>query len=219
MSKKKQQNELNVASIAALLSGDGLKNIAGAVDAPEEDVAKVLSSAIPTLIDQMKTNASTEDGAASLSKALGDHSGADLTDLSAFLGGVDTEDGAKILGHVLGAGQSSTADAMSERSGLSTSQVLKIMAMLAPLLLSLLGKQQNQVQQTQQVQQQAQPTGLGSAGLMSLLGGVLGGGSGAGQQQASNDDLATIAMSAFTGGSNQQSSSGGLLSGLLNLLH
>ncbi len=210
-------NELNVASIASLLSGSGLDSISQAVGADQEGVASVLSSAIPTLLENMKNNAATEDGAASLSQALQDHSGADLSDVVSFLGSADDEDGAKILGHIFGSGQQDATAAMSQSSGLSSGQVSSILFKLAPLLLTLLGQQQNSTQSANS-----------SAGVTGLLGAVLGGGSNNNSGNAGGLDLTSIALNALMGGGGnaapsepqeESSKPGGLLSGLLNLLH
>ena len=212
-------NELSIASIASLLSGSGLDSISQAVGADQEGVASVLSSAIPTLLENMKNNAATEDGAASLSQALQDHSGADLSDVVSFLGSADDEDGAKILGHIFGSGQQDATATLSQSSGLSGSQVSSILVKLAPLLLTLLGQQQNNTN-----------SGSSSAGVTGLLGSVLGGGSSSNSGSSGGLDLTSIALNALMGGGSsaaaasepepeESSSSGGFLSGLLNLLH
>ncbi|MBO6054914.1 MAG: DUF937 domain-containing protein [Oscillospiraceae bacterium] len=211
-----QNNELNIASIASLLSGVGLDNISQAVGADQEGVASVLSSAIPSLLETMKENASTEEGAASLSQALEAHSKDDLTDLATFLGGVDADDSEKILGHIFGSNQQQATTALAQNSGLSGNQVSSILIKLAPLLLTLLGKQQSSTN-----------SGASSAGVTGLLSSVLGGGLGAApSQQSAKPDLASIALSALlSGGAQQQqqqpaeedNQSGGLLGGLLNL--
>ena len=211
-----QNNELNIASIASLLSGAGLDNISQAVGADQDGVASVLSSAIPSLLESMKENAATEEGAASLSHALEAHSKDDLTDLATFLGGVDADDSAKILGHIFGSNQQQATAALSQTSGLSGGQVSSILLKLAPLLLTLLGKQQS-----------SSNSGSSSAGVTGLLSSVLGGGlNNAGSQQSAKPDLASIALSALLGGGQQpqqpqqpasEESNGGLLSGLLNL--
>ncbi len=223
--------KLSVNSIAQLLAGDGLTSISKKVRSGPNKVAKVLSAGIPVLLANMKRNASTLEGEASLGKALGDHSGVDTGDVVGFLKNVDTKDGKKILGHVLGDSQPDTVEKISRASGLSGSTVIKILAMVAPLLLSLLGNQQSQNTQPAQqtasplqllsgAQQQTQQQSSGGLGIFNLLGSVLGGGS----SQSSTGGLASSALSILTGGGasepepqQQESDSGGLLSGFLNL--
>ena len=210
------KNELNVSSIARLLSGDGLQSISKSTGAKPEQVASVVSNAIPMLLSGMEKNAGSKDGADSLSKALGQHKTGDVKDVGKFLDGVDTDDGKKILKHILGKNETATTKALAERSGLSASKVTKILAMVAPLLLSLLGNKKDEEEQQPQTQQ---------GGVLSLLGSVLGSGS---QQQSGGgnlDGLASMAMSILGGGSQetrepaQEESNGGLLSGLLSLFH
>ena len=66
-------------SIGSLISGGGLNAISKRTKVGQEDVAKVLSAGIPALVGGMRRNAGADAGAASLSKALADHSGADLS--------------------------------------------------------------------------------------------------------------------------------------------
>lgn len=73
------------------------------------------------------------------------HDGSLLDNLGGlFSGGVDssvTSDGAGILGHLLGGNTSTVTNAISNKTGVSTSTVLKILAIVAPILMSYLGKQ------------------------------------------------------------------------------
>ncbi len=231
---------LDLLSIGKLLSGDGLASISKKVRSSPAKVAKVLSAGIPVLLANMKRNVATQEGEASLGRALQDHSGKDTDNVVAFLKDVDTKDGKKILGHVLGDDQDRTAQEISRASGLSAGTVIKILAMIAPLLLSLLGNQQQSQQTVQQPaaqtaaplqllggaqQTQTASSGLGGLGLASLLGSVLGSGT---QQQtqaaapaaASNPALSLLGALLSDQGQDQpqqESASDGLLSGFLNL--
>lgn len=228
---------LSIASIGQLLQGEGLDTISKKVRTSPAKVAKVLSLGIPTLIAGMKKNVSTPEGDASLSRALGDHSGKNTEAVGDFLRDVDTKDGKKILAHVLGDRQEETTRELSRATGLSVSTIVKILALVAPLLLSLLGKQQSQAAQAAQPVQNAasplqllttpaQQTPAQSSGLGSLLGGLLGGGQAAQPaQQSSALNPASLLLGALTSGltSNQSAApaqedqSSSLLSGFLNL--
>lgn len=186
----------NLESIGRLLTGGGVAAIAKRVKVKQDDVKKVLSAGIPTMIAGMKKNVSSKDGENSLKRALGDHSLSDLSNPAAFLKTADLKDGKKILGHVFGAKQEEAVERISEASGVTKGKTLSILAIAAPLLLVLLGKQQQQ-----------QQSGLNLGG---LLGGLLGGGQ---QQSQPGPGL----LGALFGGSQQaqpQQQSGGLLSGL-----
>lgn len=143
-------------NLTDLLSGSVISSIAGQTGTSEKDTRNVLASALPALVGAMAQNASTEEGAESLAKALDDHTTAE--GLSGLLGKVDTEDGAKILTKILGGQNDAVQKAVAKRSGASKTDTTKILTMAAPLLLAALGSQKKK-------------TKTKSAGLGSLLGG------------------------------------------------
>ena len=185
---------------------------------PADKTASVLQMGLPILMGAMKRNASSADGAAGLLGALnGKHDGSILDNLGGlFGGGVDDsvkQDGAGILGHVLGGSQGNVANALSQKSGMDSSSVMQILQVAAPILLGFLGKQQRQ----QNVQS---PDALSG-----LLGGLMGG---AGQQQQKQQSLIEslldgdndgsiiddVAGMVLGGGSKKKGGLGGLLGGL-----
>jgi len=123
-------------------------------------------------------NASTPEGAAGLLGAVtGKHKGGILDNLGGlFQRGVDKEvenDGASILGHVLGGKQTGVEAALSKKSGLDMGTVSQILKVAAPILIGVIGKQVNQ----NNVQD--------SNGMGNVLSGLLGGGAVAGSKQQS----------------------------------
>ncbi|MBR6377586.1 MAG: DUF937 domain-containing protein [Oscillospiraceae bacterium] len=186
--------DFNLNSIGSLLSGGGVSAISKRTKLPKEDVAKVLSAGIPALVGGMRRNAGAAAGEASLSRALKDHSAADISNPGAFLKSSDLQDGKKILGHVLGDDQKELVEEISRASGVTKAKTTTILALVAPLLLSLLGNQNNS----------------SGGGLLSMLGGLLGMGGG----QSSGGLLGSL----FGGGQSQpqpQQQSGSLLGSLL----
>ena len=175
-------------SIGSLLSGSGLSAISRRARVNKEDVAKVLSAGIPALVGGMRRNAGAEEGAASLTQALADHSVDDTSNPGAFLKNSDLKDGKKILGHVLGNDQKALVDQIADASGVTKGKTTTILALVAPLLLSLLGSQNS--------------SNSSSGGLLGLLGGLLG--LGGNSQPAVQQPVQQPV----------QQSSGGLLSGL-----
>ena len=148
-------------NLTDLLSGSVISSIAGQTGTSEKDTRNVLANALPALVGAMAQNASTEEGAESLARALDDHTTAE--GLSGLLGKVDTEDGAKILTKILGGRNDAVQKAVAKKSGASKTDTTKILTMAAPLLLAALGSQKKK-------------TKTKSAGLGSLLTGLLGGG-------------------------------------------
>jgi len=170
--------------------------------------------ALPVLMQAMKKNAATPQGAEGLMGALnGKHDGSILDNLGdLFGGGVNADvvtDGSKILGHVLGNKQDNVANALGQKSGIDASSVAQILKVAAPILMGVLGKQarQNNV---------SSPSGVEG-----LLGGLLGGNSKQSEQSFLEsildadgdgsviDDVAGMVLS----GGKKKSGLGGLLGG------
>ena len=179
-----------------------------------DQTGSVLSMALPVLMGAMKRNASTPEGAQGLMSALSNkHDGSILNDLGGlFGGGVDQSvmnDGAGILGHVLGGKQPQVENALSQKSGMDTGSIATILKVAAPILMGYLGQQTRQ-------QNVSDSNGIGN-----LISGMLGGGNQANQQQSLIesfldsdgdgsilDDVASMALGGKKGGI------GGLLGGL-----
>ena len=199
-------SEFDLSTIGELLSGDGVSAIGKRTRVKTADVAKVLSEGIPSMISGMMSNASTDEGADSLSAALSDHSKDNIDDIASFLKGADLKDGKKILGHVFGDEMASTVAGISKASGVSKGKATSILSIAAPLLLSLLGTQQ-------QTQQQNSGFSLGG-----LLGGLLGGQSGS----SALTGLGAGLLGNLLGGSGEEEEKpkeGGILDSLLNIFH
>ena len=135
---------------------------------PTEKTADVLSMAMPLLLGAMKKNASNPQSAAGLMNALSSkHSGGILDNLGGlFQGGVNEsviQDGAGILGHVLGNKQTVVENALSQKSGVDAGSVAQILKIAAPIVMGYLGRQK------------AQSNVSDANGLSSLLGSMLGG--------------------------------------------
>jgi hypothetical protein len=208
-----------MSGILDLLGSDlGKTIISGVAGQTGQDTNKtsgLLTMALPVLMQAMKQNASTPQGAEGLLGALkSKHDGSILDDLGGlFKGGVDNnvmQDGEKILGHVLGGRQKNVQNALSQKSGIDAGSVANILKVAAPLLMGVLGKQtrQNKV---------SSPTDLGG-----LLGGMMKGNSPQQEQSFLEsildadgdgsviDDVAGMVL----GGSKKKGGLGGLLGGL-----
>ena len=114
-----------MSGILDLLNSDLGKSIisgvAGQTKQDESKTSSVLTMALPVLMQAMKRNAATPQGAEGLLNALNSkHDGSILNNLSGlFGGGVDSnvlDDGSKILGHVLGGKQQHVQNALSQKS-------------------------------------------------------------------------------------------------------
>jgi hypothetical protein len=145
-----------------------ISGVANQTGQPEDKTADVLSMAMPLLLGAMKKNVSSPQGAQGLINALSSkHDGSILNDLEGlFGGGVDSsvmKDGAGILGHVFGEKQPYVESALSQKSGMDTNSIAKILKIAAPILMGFVGRQK------------AQSNVSDSSGMNTLLGSMLGG--------------------------------------------
>lgn len=165
-----------MAGLLDLLNSDlGKTLVSGAsqqLGQNSKTTSSALTAALPLILGAMKNNASTPQGAQGLLGALSNsnHDGSILDNLGGLLGNADgMKDGAGILGHVFNGKEQNVAKAVSAKSGMDMSSVMKLLQMAAPVILGYLGKQtrQNNVSD--------------AGGIENLLGGLLG--SGAQQEQ------------------------------------
>lgn len=182
------------------LSDDMLGQISAQIGADKEQTAAAANGIFATLVGGLANNASSESGLASLGAALDrDHDGSMLDDLMGMVGGMmqggdapasNALNGAGILGHILGDRQETAAQQISQSSGLNVGQIMKLMPILAPIVMSVLGRAKNTggldlgglANILMGSAQNAQAGGFGDL-IGSVLGGVLGGGQQPQQQQ------------------------------------
>lgn len=134
------------------LNSDSVSQISKTIGAEPEQTQQAIGAILPTLMGAITRNASNDEGAASLHNALAnDHDGSILDHLGSFFGGGKPDavssratQGDSILDHILGNRRSRVEEGVSRSSGLSTSQVMKLMAILAPLLMGALGKRRKE---------------------------------------------------------------------------
>jgi len=120
---------------------DALAELGKKVGANPSQVKQVTQMGLPTLIKALSNNASTPKGAEALAGALDQHKDDDINDIIQYIKNVDTEDGRKILNHVLANKNQNVQTRLAKQAGLQTSQVSGLMSQLAPLLLGALGQQ------------------------------------------------------------------------------
>ena len=208
-----------MSGILDLLNSDLGKTIISGVsnqtNQPQSKTQDVLTMALPVLMQAMKRNASSPQGAEGLLNAINSkHDGSILDNLGGlFNGGVDANvlnDGEKILGHVLGDKQQNVQNILGAKSGLDAGSVAQILKVAAPILMGILGNQ-------------AKKQNVNSSnGIEDLLGGLIQGNS---QKQEQSflesildadgdgsviDDVAGMVL----GGNKKKGGLGGLLGGL-----
>lgn len=187
-------------SLQDLLGADqgthAVDQISQQVGAEPSIVNTAIQAALPMILSGLANNAASPQGAESLNTALEqDHDGSLLGNLgglgSMIFGGQQEAappprqaDAGGILGHIFGNSQGQVAQEVSNKSGLSLSQVAPILMMLAPIVMSYLG-------------QQKQQQGVGADGLGGLLGGLLGGGTSQAASQSSGNPMLDMASNAL----------------------
>lgn len=129
---------------SGLSGSDVFSQLGEKVDADPQKVEQIAGIGIPTLLEAMNRNAQTPEGAASLSKALDDHKNDDVQNVVGFFDKVDSQDGSKILDHLLGGKKDNVASSLSKKTGMDTQKVLGLLALLAPLVLSSMAKKKQE---------------------------------------------------------------------------
>lgn len=189
------------------LSDEMVGQLSEHIGAEPQQTVQAANGIFGTLLGGLANNASSENGLSALGSALDrDHDGSMLDDLAGMVGGMlqgggetsGATNGMGMLKHILGDRQEVAAEQISQSSGLNAGQVMKLLPILAPIVMSVLGKAKN------------------SGGLdLGSLAGVLMGGAQQAQQQDGMGDLLGNILGSVMGGGQQQSQGGGLLGSVL----
>jgi hypothetical protein len=179
------------------LSDDNAVNATSQKTGISKDIiGGLISAAVPLLIKKLTSNAQSQQGASSLLGALSQHT--DTANIAEQIANADTQDGAAIIGHILGSEQGADIAQLAQQSGISENQVSSVLSSIAPALMSSLS-----AANTANVQQATQQS---SGGLGSILGGLFGG---------SSSGAGSLLGSLFGGGKQDDGDDGSELLGLL----
>lgn len=177
------------------LSDDVVGQISEHIGAEPQQTATAANGIFASLLGGLANNTSNEGGLSSLGNALDrDHDGSMVDDLLGMVGGMiqgnqtsNATNGSGILSHILGGKQDTVAEQVSESSGLSFGQVMKLMPILAPIVMSVLGKARSQggldLGSLANILMGSAQNASQQGGMGDLIGSVLGGVMGGGQQQ------------------------------------
>ncbi|MDD2591869.1 MAG: DUF937 domain-containing protein [Erysipelotrichaceae bacterium] len=135
------------------------------INAKPSQVKEAAQLGIPTLLQALTRNTSSQQGARSLAKALDDHQDDNIDDIESFLDHLDPDDAKKMLKHILADKSDRVQTNVAKKTGLQTDQVSNLMTQLAPLLMGALAKQKREEK-------------VDENGLQGLLGGLLNQGGG-----------------------------------------
>lgn len=123
-----------------MMSSDALGMVSEQTGISQQDASAAMEVILPMLLQGMQgqaTNQSTQKG---FLDALMSHSQDDTSDVKKAIKKADTTDGAKIVNHLLGSNEEEIAAKAKKKSGLDTKTILKIMAIVAPILMAQMGK-------------------------------------------------------------------------------
>lgn len=189
------------------LSDEMLGQLGDHIGADKEQTAQAANGIFATLLGGLANNASSENGLSALGSALDrNHDGSMLDDLMGMVGGMMSgtapasgpTNGLGMLSHILGDRQEAAAEQIGQSSGLSMGQVMKLMPILAPIVMSVLGRAKSQ----------------GGIGLGDL-GSILSGSAQSAQAGGFGDLLGSVLGGVLGGGQQQQQGGGGLLGSVL----
>jgi hypothetical protein len=118
-----------------------LGNLSAQIGASPQQTGRAVEAALPLLLGALQRNAASPDGAAALGGALRrDHDGSVLDDVAGFFGEPPTGRDVRSLDHIFGGRRAPVENAVSRASGLDGSQVMQLLAQLAPLILGALAR-------------------------------------------------------------------------------
>ena len=123
-----------------VLQSGALEQVSGMLGVDGKSAESAVEYVMPMLLQGMQGQMKSEDTKYGFLQALNDHSKQDTRDLRKAVQDADVDDGAKIVKHLLGAQEEEVAAKATKKSGLDTKTILKIMAILAPILMSKMGQ-------------------------------------------------------------------------------
>ena len=127
--------------LQSMTSSSSLDTMSRRTGGNNDQMAALITAALPILLRALTANASTKSGAASLQQALTEHT--ETGSVAEQFEAADADDGARILQHILGGNSSSVMNGLSRQSGLSNDQVGSALGALAPVLLNSLSAASN----------------------------------------------------------------------------
>jgi hypothetical protein len=189
------------------LGNGGLETLSSHVGMSKEKTSQAVTAAVPMLLGAMAKNTQgNPEGANGLLGALDrDHDGSILDDIGGFLNSSNDAGGPGILKHVLGSQRAGVEQGLSNKLGVDSGSISKLLITLAPMIMGMLGKQK----------QQAGNAGFNMDSIGDLLSSLAGG-----SRQSSGLDIGDLmdmvgGMSGGGSASNGSSRGGGILGGLL----
>lgn len=124
-----------MAELDGLIDLIPIDDIAKKLGIDEKTAKSAVKTALPAIVAGLTANASSEDGAAALEKALTKHQSK-----STKLADVDEEDGEKIVNHVFGKKKAAVEEAAAGKADVTQEIIAKVLPIIAPIVLAWLAK-------------------------------------------------------------------------------
>ncbi|KAB7751040.1 hypothetical protein MPHL43072_16625 [Mycolicibacterium phlei DSM 43072] len=190
----------DMADLDDLFNQIPVQEIAGRLNADENEVNSAIRTLVPVLVGGLQHNAADPDTASGIAKAADTHAG--LLDGGVSVDQVDEADGAKAVAKIFGGTDTNQVASALAGGGAGNSDLIqKLLPILTPIVLAYIGKQ---------LTGRSGGSGESGGGLADILGGILGGGSGGG---GGDNPLGSILGSVLGGG--KGGGLGDILGGLL----
>ena len=184
--------------LGAMTSNDSVNATSKKTGVSSGSISKLLMMAVPLLITYLTKNASKKEGASSLLGALSQHTSTQT--VSQQISNADSNDGAKIIAHILGKNQNSVISSLAKETGLSSKEVNSVLNAIAPALLNSLSTATTATA----AKPQSNKVDLSDGIDLSDIAGLLGGGS---VSNVNSNPAAGLLGSLLSGSSQQQQSS------------
>ena len=152
----------------SLTQEESVDNIAKKSKSSNAQIIKLVALWLPLLMTYLTRNARKEGGTRSLANALGQHK--DTNSLASQIKDADTEDGEKILKHILGDDEDQVTKNLAKQAGMDQSQVISALDAMLPGIMSGISSSASQAAKKQKSGVDLSD-GIDLSDIMGMLGG------------------------------------------------
>ena len=152
----------------SLTQKESVDNIAKKSKSSNAQILKLVALWLPLLMTYLTRNARKEGGTKSLANALGQHK--DTNSLASQIKDADTEDGEKILKHILGDDEDQVTKNLAKQAGMDQSQVISALDAMLPGIMSGISSSASQAAKKQKSGVDLSD-GIDLSDIMGMLGG------------------------------------------------
>jgi len=191
-----------------LTTNDSVDSVSKKTGVSNAAIKKLLFMAVPLLISYLTKNASKKEGAQSLLGALMQHTS--TATVSQQIKNADSDDGAKIIAHILGKDQNTIVNSLASDANLTTAQVNSVLNNIAPAILNSLSTVNSAAMQKPAANKVDLSDGIDLSDIAGLLGGA--------SVTNTQANPAAGLIGSLLGGSSQQTQQAPAVSNLLGSL-